>query len=93
MVGRGVSVGTGRVGVSVSVPVGGSGVSVGVNGMGVSVSITDVDEGMVVSVVKKGVLVGTEGTYKLWPEWMTVLVRQLAFCNCDTVMRNIRLMP
>jgi hypothetical protein len=78
--------------------VGGGGVSVhkgdGVEvGSGVSVCSAGVELGMGVSATEPGVLVGTCGTYNLCPERITLLVRQLAFFNSDSVIRNLWLMP
>jgi hypothetical protein len=91
--GKGVSVSAGGTGVSVSKrgdAVGvGAGVSVSGASVGVScgddiVSVGYIDVGILV--IKIGVLVDTNGTYSFWPEKMTVVVRQLAFCNSDSVI-------
>ena len=86
-----VSVGAGDVSVGgrgVSVFVGESDVAVGLPADGVSVADTVVEDGMEVAVGKACVLIGRKGTYRLCPEWMRVVVRQLASCRRATLTRK-----
>jgi hypothetical protein len=87
------------------VAVGGMRVGVGGTGTGESESLSTTggrnppDRGVLVAVgcgarstVTGAVLVGTKGTYRIWPDWTTVLLpMQLTCCICSTLRLKMTL--